>query len=349
MTKQTTITERVYGAVPGYAEESRLQEKVRQYRQPKNYERTLPAVKAQIDGRIRELFAAGQEIPDDIGDALVMAEQKDRSAELRAQALFAVVSETSDRLDTTVRAGETQAFNQLNKELGTVAGEIDIAAADLRGVNTAQEAIKAGGKAVAAWSRITELASAYEEIRAVQQKLYKIISAAPVTTDSYLAAGIFANAIDCLPYWIIRRERSGATWNDHAGADEYRAWLKGTVAYDAQQDLRGGIWPDAGSGEHLLWANRNAVFWAPTITQLEQALKSAGLATSEANSIMQQEAARDMYYAITGATPHTKYTNTYEQSAARREQLEASRRARLKQDSRLEAAWNRSGVYSMGY
>lgn len=342
MTK-TTITERVYNAIPGHAEEAALQEKLRPYRQPKTFTRTLPAAKAEVEDHIRELMSAGKDIPDNVADALVIAEQQDRSAELRAQALAAVASENTNGLGQIIQAGSAHAFAQLNKELSQVSDEIDTAAEDLTGVTTANEAINTSMKAVAAWAKLTQLATDYDEIRKVQQGLYRSVNPGVLMTDDYLAAGIFANAIDCLPYWIIRREKAFKVSSSSAGEHEYKAWLRGTVPYDEEQNLLSGIWPDAGKASHLLWASRNAQFWAPTLTQLRQALTAAATATSDNSAIPQQEAARDRYYALTGATPHTPYTNTYNQSDAQREHLEAAR-ASAKAQARFNKELKEAGA-----
>lgn len=318
---ESSITARVYGAIPGYTKANTIKESLKAHKTPDSHEQLLIEAKDDVAQQIEEMLNAGQEIPDDIADGLADVERKQRSAALRSQLLSGHYRRATDEVATIITGGITGAYKQLQTELDSVMELVRLASPKLEGIDTALEAFAAGRDAVEAWGAITELTTSYEEIRQVQRELFnkETHTRNPWLDPSRLAnTSMFANFFDVAPYWINERKKAVRTYDPtNYDAIPFLKWLKEFQDPDERQNITEGTWPHPDfKAEHLLWASRNTTPWTPSKAQImDSANAAATMATTPTNGTMLgQEQARDKYYAITGTQPRIPYVNHYDAS-----------------------------------
>ncbi|WP_207346417.1 hypothetical protein [Arthrobacter sp. E3] len=337
-----TITERVYGAIPGYTNANAIKESLKAHKTPDSHEQLLIEAKDGIDEQIEELLNSGQEIPANIADSLADVERKQRSAALRSQLLSGHYRRASDEVATIITGGISGAYKQLQTELDSVMEHVHTASLKLSGLNTALEAFAAGRDAVEAWGAITELTTSYEEVRRVQRELFnqETHTRSPWLDPSRLAnTSMFANFFEVAPYWINERKKAVRTYDPtNYDAIPFLKWLKEFQDADENQNITEGTWPHPDyKAEHLLWASRNTTPWTPSKDQIMASANAAAtMATTPTDgTIHGQEQARDKYYAITGTEPRTPYKNHYDAS-----NTEKARQKVIKRISEAESKFN---------
>ncbi len=271
------------------------------------------AAREEVKATILSLVTAGEVVPDDVSQPVLDARRLDELASLRLQALGNLARQESDSEASILAQGRDKGFAFLREELSRLIAEVRKLAPTLSSVRSADEAIGHGEEATAAWRRLTELVSEYDEIRTLQFELSK---EAVVTRDRFLEGGILADAIDTLDRWVDRRRTSFSRRAEGGGFSNtslgtagaaYRAWLvEGLPAEGIQYTT--GWWPkDESRPLHLLHIATNAKPWLPTADELMEALDLANTATGYVSEDRPagQEQARAAYYQLTGAKPRT--------------------------------------------
>lgn len=242
--------------------------------------------------------------------AVAQAEINDRASlalrqQLGAMQLEAAMWRDITLDDTTLSAAWTYLRTQLTTVLTTVSGLTTA----LGGATTAAGAIAVGGAAITAFSTLDAQVATYEQIRGAQVNLYSMSAAfgpGHAFDEIMRRTGHLTDAIDTDEFWQQTRTSSLQRTSDA----DWRTWLAHFTPTTWTLPQIGAFWPDR--GEHkwadLLWVAARGNAWIPDAGTLLTAHSAALTATKPApsgTSTTPLAAARDTYYATTGATPYS--------------------------------------------
>ncbi|KQX07202.1 MULTISPECIES: hypothetical protein [unclassified Leifsonia] len=163
-------------------------------------EPTEPRVRAEIAALVEQLVRDGQPIPDDVAAPILEAARQDTLNRERKYFIDSVAvswHHTSPFNSHSVRP----AFKYLRAVLARLVVEAKDIGETLGGRRTADTAIAGTDEQIQAWKRLGELARDYDEIRAVQVRLYKELGTdlTPNQSPINTAVAHYANALDLLP------------------------------------------------------------------------------------------------------------------------------------------------------
>jgi hypothetical protein len=271
---------------------------------------TKPTAIASVEVEIEKLLIAGKPIPADIAAPIVAAEKYDTEQLARVQAIDAVARRYADDSAETTAEATNAALEYLHTEMQRVIQSVKEQAAELDGMSSAGQVIKAGGNALEAWRALGQLAEEYNEIRAAQREITHSlrVNGNVFTNEMFNRTAMFADAIDVMPYWVEQR-RTYALQNtdNNADVDAYRGWLGAVSAAPAFDD---GL-----EAEHqMILIATTTTPWVPTHDQFVTADAAAMYAVGKPTykRLTDMEQARIRYYDTTGVkhkhtiSEHTK-------------------------------------------
>ena len=233
-----------WAAVPGWAE---ITAGIRAARLAQL--RTQPEVNlAQVRAGLRQRLLAGQPLDDTVVADVGRAQQVEAAAVTAATMLRDIGDELEADLDLLRRDGADLALSRLADELPPILiGVRDLESA-LGGIESADAAIAAGGKAVTAWAELQELVGRHVALRRVQ---------ATIVSHGYGGAGRLGDAAEAA--------------NAHRDVELF-GYLRdaGEHLGDAADQAR-PAWPDDPTA-FLRWlAQPGRQAWIPTCTELRAA------------------------------------------------------------------------------
>ena len=207
--------------------------------------RTRPEVGLEgVRADLRQRLLAGQPLDSVVAD-VGRAQQSAAAAVAAATLLRDIADELQADLDLLRRDGADLALSRLADELPPIlAGVRDLSHA-LAGVESAEAAIAAGGKAVTAWAALQELVGRHVALRRVQ---------ATITAHGYGGAGRIGDAAEAgnarIDLELFGYLRDAGEHIDAATAEARPAWPQDDTAF-------------------LRWlAEPGRRPWIPTVTQL---------------------------------------------------------------------------------
>jgi hypothetical protein len=299
-----SIKDTALSLIPGYTQRARIfatlgitavHDGIPVVRPAYNRTRAVATVEAEVE----RLLLAGDEIPDDIGAHILLAEKIDAELNARAKAIDSVVRRHAGTDELFNERAIGDALDYLRDQLAQVIESAKQRAATVGNATSAADAIGAGSAAINAWRELTTLADEYNEIRSVQRDLQRAQHNALVTfTDArFDATAMFADALDVHPHWVERRRSSGLV----SSANEpqtiaYREWLGSARQSPAfEKDLEPAY--------RLMLIATTTTPWVPSPSAYEEAYRLANHASSQAKPdvVTSMEQARLAYYTVTGA------------------------------------------------
>jgi len=273
-----------YQQIPGYAELAAAVAKARGWRPA--LVTPLAAQRAEVE-RVVAALESGEDVPADVGrpvaDALTAAANGGKAAEVMA----GVREMLGQRLEYLVAANADRALKHLAGRIGTVLDQVAEAAPHLTGVRTADDAVRAGGKAAEAFGTVRRLLDSYSAIRSAQRKVTKAgwPSEGPQATSVLRVAGEFRDLDvlwSCWPRAVTTSMYLDSTTNtvvpvpwpsdadplNHGYSTDYLIW--------AATDCRDHVWLPTTA--ELTAAYGQA--WQAVNVRERKAMQKAGIATT---------------------------------------------------------------------
>lgn len=213
-------------------------------------------------GRLTEELLDGGDLPPDLGQRWLDASNVVERQKAEHVARTMLIERLRSSLEDVESRGADAALAVLADELAAVLDQVRAVAPHLRSVASADDAVRAGGEAPAAWKTLTELADRYAEIRSAQLRV--------VTLAGGGAAGR-ENVVE------TRKLIEGAgTFQRVWELDPERSIVEAIASGSAQvRDAFGAAidWPTSWPAEaraFLLWAVTDpaANVWLPSMQQL---------------------------------------------------------------------------------
>ncbi len=210
--------------------------------------------------RLIDALAAGGEVPADLGRQLHEEAMAAQYFALERQALVLAVEDIGARLSTTRAAFADTALAVLDTELHTIVAKVRDLEPALGTVRTAEQGIRKGSDAAAAWATLAGYVDEYRRLRGLQ---------VTVTADGH---GDHADAAA-----LVARAGRYTNTEEHNPLREYLA--TGTEV-DPDEP------PYADGPAHLRWiAGPDVLAWVPAV----QTLRAAAEATTKARNAADHE------------------------------------------------------------
>ncbi len=196
--------------------------------------------------RIVDALLAGHPLPEDLGRRLYEEDLAGQYLSRERHGLVQMQQDIGERIAATHAAHADEALAVLDAELLTVLDAVRELEPALHHVSTADDAVRVGGDAVAAWTRLADLVAWYRRIRGLQ-----INTTVDVLGDRHLATA------------LIERAGRYANLTDH---QPMRAYLADGSDVPASEP------PYAEGPTHLRWLARpDVAAWVPGVHALQDA------------------------------------------------------------------------------
>jgi hypothetical protein len=244
---------------------------------------TFAKVQAELVERVHTMLSNGEDIPLDIGKPLAEAEEVDKIHGWRRYLLTLGTPTTASQFARDfLSAHTTEAYALITRELDKVAANVRKIIPALGAVRTANEAIAAGSKAVAAWQTLAENTERYESLRRLQLRTITVDFEGEPVTPTLLALATVREAFDVHPEWVARRhdvanQSTNATPGD--GSAAYSTWLR-SARVGWVVEVTDDVWPVLDHPGYLLQLVRGFTLWAPDGSTLRRLYAAASRATS---------------------------------------------------------------------
>lgn len=228
------------------------------------------AIEAATRNLISSLRSSGT-APGTLRTDLVKQQASERAAhdemELLGRAVRTLLSERTD----TYTGGADAALSWLNDHLTELTTTVEALAPELVGITTSDDAVRAGGKALTAWSQLAQLVDQYVEIRTAQ----RVFTREARGTAAYLHRDLFQAGTTKRP--------ADPGWQIAAGAPHTTNLMTGAVRLDTEawpgtisdtDEMENAAVPSTSPAAYLLWIAGRGDAWVPTTSQLTAALNS---------------------------------------------------------------------------
>ena len=210
--------------------------------------------------RLIDALAAGGEVPADLGRQLHEDAMSTQYFALERQALVLAVEDVTARLTNTRAAFADTALSVLDAELHLIVAKVRDLEPALGTVRTAEQAIRKGSDAAAAWATLAGYVDEYRRLRGLQ---------VTVTADGH---GDHADAAA-----LVARAGRYANTEEHNPLREY-------LATGTEVDPDEPAYADGPA--HLRWiAGTGVLAWVPSV----QALRAAAEAMAKARNAADHE------------------------------------------------------------
>lgn len=228
------------------------------------------AMEAATRNLINSLRSSGT-APGTLRTDLVKQQALERAAhdemELLGRAVRTLLSERTD----TYTGGADAALAWLHDHLTALTASVKDLAPDLVGISTSDDAVRAGGKALTAWSQLAQLVDQYGEIRTAQ----RVFTREARGTAANLHRDIFQAGTTKRP--------ADPGWQIAAGAPHTTSLMTGSVRLDTEawpgtitdtDEMMNAVVPSTSPAAYLLWLAERGDAWVPTSSQLSAALNA---------------------------------------------------------------------------
>jgi hypothetical protein len=247
---------RVWADVPGLDSLAAARQKLKARLTALTAHEPEPVHKARH--RLIDALAAGGEVPADLGRQLHEDAMSATYFGLERQALVLAIEDVNARLSHTRAAFADTALAVLDAELHTIVAKVRDLEPALGTVRTAEQAIRKGSDAAAAWATLAGYVDEYRRLRGLQ---------VTVTADGH---GDHADAAA-----LVARAGRYANTEEHNPLREYLA--TGTEA-DPDEP------PYADGPAHLRWiAGTDVLAWVPSVQTLRAAAEGMTKARNAAD------------------------------------------------------------------
>ncbi len=210
--------------------------------------------------RLIDALAAGGEVPADLGRQLHEDAMSTQYFALERQALVLAVEDIGARLSITRAVFADTALAVLDAELHAIIAKVRDLEPALGTVRTAEQAIRKGSDAAAAWATLAGYVDEYRRLRGLQ---------VTVTADGH---GDHADAAA-----LVARAGRYANTEEH---DPLKSYIATGTEVDPDEP------PYADGPAHLRWiAGTDVLAWVPAV----QALRAAAEATAKARNAADHE------------------------------------------------------------
>jgi len=263
MTTTTTpstdnLGSRIWADVPALAALAAARQKLKARLTALTGHEPEPVHKAR--GRLIDALAAGGEVPTDLGRQLHEGAMTATYFGLERQALVLAIEDVTARLSHTRAAFADTALEVLDAELHVIVAKVRDIEAVLGSARTAEQAIRKGSDAAAAWATLAGYVDDHRRLRGLQ---------VTVTADGH---GDHADAAA-----LVARAGRYANTEEHNPLREY-------LATGTEVDPDEPAYADGPA--HLRWiAQTDVLAWVPSV----QALRAAAEAATKARNAADHE------------------------------------------------------------
>ncbi|MBF4575049.1 hypothetical protein [Frondihabitans sp. VKM Ac-2883] len=259
------------------------------------------AVTERITAQVQAMMAAGEPIPEDFAEPILVARRHDEARELLREIEVRILSGIIERTDIVTPQDVEAPLAYLSEELRKLVAEAQELALQLDGAQTASEVIRVGGAPLKAWKRLGELEVAYEEIRLAQFQYTKAAwneNVTPFNQVEYERIALFSDAMEVVPYFTTTFENmhnpAGRPTSDDLRS--YFDWIRGRVELAHPLDYQ------AEPEYFLVQIATKSTPWLPSIRELEDATNASRILVQNPSieNLHALEEARADYYAAIG-------------------------------------------------
>jgi hypothetical protein len=280
-TKTKTLRERVYDAIPHYADSRTILENLPTVELPTPQD--LDTERRELIGKVREHVLAGTPIPADLGEAFLTATRERERYTVLAETVRDVGQIARDNIQAARDYQWGESIEILNAELDDIVTTARTVADTFDGITTAADALASRNPNVAdAWRELQCLADRYDEVRSLQAELTP--SEIPQRAEKLYSTGLFRDAISVSSYFV-RRGQATVTHTPNGTERRFNGH---------RVDGDDSWWPNDIDRAGALLRIIQADPWVPTAEVMEEAFNLASAATSNNLSSYDDERASEL-------------------------------------------------------